>query len=424
MGSMSKKLLDKTLRIYLLFSVMVLLISAPLFYFLANQLFIDDADETLQLRKNEFVAYHLSGMKSTDVTLWNAFNRDDKIEENKAKVTRDSIFYQFHFDSLANENEPYRVLVSPFTIEKKPYVFIARINLIESDDMIKGIASLFVVILSTLLAGLYFITKYLSAHLWKPFYSTVEKVERFELDKNTQVDFALSDIEEFSRLNQSVSKLLERNTKSYNNQKEFIENASHELQTPLAIFRAKLDTLAQQLPFTDAIGQTLSDMNDSLTRLARINKNLLLLSKIENNQFAAGEEISAHEVLQKQIAFFSEQAEAMNIAIVANDITACTIRANPTLLEIAISNMLLNAVRHNKLNGRIEITLAQNKLSVANTGGISALDEKKIFQRFSLSGSNGGNGLGLAIVKKISDLHGWSVLYQYENNEHIFSLIF
>lgn len=419
-----KKLLDKTLQIYLLFSVIVLLISAPLFYFLANEIFIDDADETLWLRRNEFVAYHLPSLKSMDVPLWNAFNRDDKIEENKSKIIRDSIFYQFHFDSLASENEPYRVLISPLTIEKKPYLFIAHINLIESDDMIKGIALLFVLILSTLLTGLYFITKYLSAHLWKPFYSTVEKVERFELDKNTGVDFASSNIEEFSRLNQSVAKLLERNTKSYNNQKEFIENASHELQTPLATFQAKLDTLAQQLPFTDAIGKTLSDMNDSLTRLARINKNLLLLSKIDNNQFAAGEEISVREVLQKQITFFSEQAETMSITVDAKDLSTCTIKANPTLLEIAISNLLLNAVRHNQVNGSVEIKLGQNKLSVANTGGSPALDEKKIFQRFSLPGSNGGNGLGLAIVKKISDLHGWSIKYAHENKVHIFMLIF
>ena len=210
----------------------------------------------------------------------------------------------------------------------------------------------------------------------------------------------------------------------YRSLKEFTENASHELQTPLAIFQAKLDTLAQQLPFTEAIGKTLSDMNDSLTRLARINKNLLLLSKIENNQFVANEEISVSEVLQKQIVFFSEQAEAMNITIDASDINACTVKANATLLEITISNLLLNAVRHNQYNGRIEIKLDQHQLSVANTGGLHALDEKKLFQRFSLSGSNGGNGLGLAIIKKISDLHGWSIKYAYEKEMHKFLLIF
>ncbi len=421
---MSKKLLDKTLRVYLLFSVIVLFVSAPLFYFLANEIFIDEADETLQLRKNEFIANHLPSLKATDVSVWNAFNRDDKLEANKAKIMHDSIFYQFHFDSLANENEPYRVLHSPVRIEKMPYVFVARINLVESADMITGIALLFVIILSTLLTGLYFITKYLSARLWKPFYSTLENVEHFELGKNTRVEFVVTDIEEFSRLNQSVGKLLERNMNSYNHQNEFIENASHELQTPLAIFQAKLDTLAQQMPFTDAIGRTLSDMNDSLTRLSRINKNLLLLSKMENNQFAGGEEIAVNEVLKKQITFFSEQAENMNIVVDLQNLGSCTIKGNLILFEIAISNLLLNAVRHNKVNGRIAIRLEQNELAVSNTGVPFVLERNKLFQRFSLPGSNGGNGLGLAIVKKISDLHGWQISYKHENSEHIFLLTF
>jgi signal transduction histidine kinase len=422
MGSMKKKLLHKTLRVYILFSLIVLLISAPLFYFLSDKLFIDDADEALILRKKEFATYHLPSLRIADISTWNKFNRDIKIEVPGLKIQRDTIFFHFYLDTLANnENEPYRVLLSPIRVEQKPFVFMARINLVESEDMIKSIALLFCLILAALLIGLYFITRF-SSRLWKPFYSTLETVEQFELDKGDDLQFEENDIEEFTRLNQSVEKLLKRNVAAYKNQKEFIENAAHELQTPLAVFQAKLDSLAQQLPFTDTLSSTLSDLNDAAARLNRINKNLLLLSKIENKQYEGLEEISVSDTLKKQTVFLAEQAEQKGVPVYVQLIDPCVIRANLALLEIAISNLLLNALRHNRPNGQILVSLRKNGIIISNSGADTPIDSEKLFQRFSTSGT--GSGLGLAIVKKISDLHGWVLDYKYEGGMHIFQLIF
>lgn len=419
---MSKKLLNKTLRAYTLFSVIVLLISAPLFYFLADKLFIDDADETLLLRKKEFLTNNLPNLVVTDVPVWNKFNRDFKIEESTIKS--DSLFYRFYLDSLANENEPYRVLLSPVLIENRSYTLMARVNLVESEDMIKSIGVLFCIILSTLLIGLYFITRTLSSKLWKPFYSTLEQVEQFELDKNTNLKFTTSDTEEFVRLNQSVGRLLERNVLIYKSQKEFIENAAHELKTPLAFFQAELDALVQQLPFTKELGERLTNLNDSAARLNRISKNLLLLSKIENNQFAAIEQVSVSDVIAKQIVFLTEQAKEKGVSVKVKQIESLTVKANATLLEIAISNLLLNALRHNQPHGEILISLQGNKLTISNFGQEGTLNKEKIFQRFSSPGENGGNGLGLAIVKKISDLHRWQLNYTFKDKMHIFHIAF
>lgn len=421
---MSKKLLTKTLRVYLFFSVIVLFISAPLFYLLADKLFIDDADETLLLRKKEFAVYHQPFLKVNDIWVWSKFNRDVKIEANLFKIKRDSIFYSSYLDTLANENEPYRVLLSPVSIEGKPFVLAAQINLVESEDMIRGIAVLFVLILIILLAGLYFITRMLSKRLWEPFYFTLGQVESFELDKNTKTQFIPTDVEEFSRLNQSVSKLFEKNSRVYKSQKEFIENASHELQTPLALFRAKLDALAQQLPFTEEIGKTLSVLNDAVTRLTRINKNLLLLSKIENDHYSDTDQFSINGLLEKQVAFLMEQADETDVAVrlIANE--PLPVQANAALLEIAISNLLLNALRHNRRGGNITIACEEQTLKIANTSNAAALDTTKLFQRFANTQSTGGNGLGLAIVKKVADMHGWRLEYKFDGEMHIFLIIF
>lgn len=421
---MSKKLLNKTLRVYVFFSVIVLFVSAPLFYFFTNKLFIDDADEALLLEKKEFVKYHQPFLKVNDILVWNKFNRDIKIEKSTVKLDRDTIFYSFYLDTLANENEPYRVLLSPVRIEGKPFVLTARINLVESDDMIRGIAILFVLILIILLVGLYYITRMLSKRLWKPFYSTLLQIESFELDKNTKAQFITTDVTEFNRLNQSVERLFAKNYKVYQSQKEFIENASHELQTPLALFRAKLDALAQQLPFTEEIGKTLSVLNDAVTRLIRINRNLLLLSKIDNDHYTHTEQLSVNDVLEKQVAFLIEQADENKVIVqwIVND--PVHVYANPTLLEIAISNLLLNALKHNHGGGKIAIVCEEQTLRIANTGSSTALDTTKLFQRFANSQSAGSNGLGLSIVKRIADLHAWKITYTYYEETHTFNLEF
>lgn len=421
---MSTKLLHKTLRVYLLFSLIVLITSAPAFYFFTEKLFIEDADETLFLHQKEFFANNLPSMYTEDIALWNRVSRDVKIEERFSSLKMDSVFYRFYLDTLANENEPYRVLLSPVTIAGMPYTFMARVNLIESEDLIISIAILFCVVLTLLLTGLYFITRKLSFKLWLPFYSTLEQVEQFELDKNVKPIFIESDTEEFTRLNQSISSLLEKNLSIYEEQKEFIENAAHELQTPLAIFQAKLDVLVQQVPFTSEMGETLGDLNQTVSRLNRINKNLLLLSKIDNNQYPEARQFSISDLLKRQTIFLEEQAKEKNVSVQLESDASISVFGNPTLIEITISNLLLNALRHNRENGKIVIGLSQNILVVGNTGNGNALEANKLFQRFSKIGSDGGTGLGLAIIKKICDLHHWSVSYKYEDDVHLFEIAF
>jgi len=421
---MTKKLLHKTSRAYLIFAVLILIIAAPLFYFLAEKLYIDDADEALILRKNEFLQFSVSQLKETDIPVWNKFNRDIKIKEAQP-LKKDTIFYSYYYDTLNAENEPYRELNLPVSIEGKPYTYSARINLVETEDLMKSIALLFFIIISLLLIGLLLINKRLSLNLWKPFYETLQQIEQFEIDKYNQPKHTDTNIEEFNRLNQSIEKLIERNTSIYHSQREFIENAAHELQTPLAVFQAKIDTLIQSAEFTEQQNQILSSLNDSVSRLTRLNKNLLLLSKIENDNYNEKQTISLNEAIEKHFDFFSEQAKAKNLTIKTELNETVSINSNPVLAEILISNLFLNAIRHNVANGQIIVTLSSNTLTFSNTGQPQPLVADKLFNRFSKSNpSEQGNGLGLAIVKKIADLNNWKIAYSFTNNLHSFSVVF
>ena len=421
---MTKKLLHKTSKVYLLFSVMLLIVSAPLFYYITERLYIEETDETLILHRNEFVKYSLPTLKTADIQNWNKYNRNIKIEPFK-NSGKDTIFYNSYYDALDAEIEPYRELNASILIEGNPYTYSARINLVEKEDLMKSIAILFLVIISLLLVGLFVITKRLSINLWKPFYETLNQIEKFEIDKSNHPKFTETNIEEFNRLNNSIEKLITKNTSIYHSQREFIENAAHELQTPLAVFQAKIDTLIQNADFTQEQYKMLSSLNDSVSRLNRLNKNLLLLSKMENDIYNEKQTINLKEAIEKHFDFFTEQAKAKNLIIKTEMNEAVAVKSNPVLAEILISNLFLNAIRHNVSDGQVLVTLSNHSLTFSNTGQSQTLVADKLFNRFSKSNpSEQGNGLGLAIIKKIADLNNWKISYSFANNFHSFSVAF
>lgn len=285
---------------------MLLIVSAPLFYYITERLYIEETDETLMLHKNEFEKYSLPTLKTADIQNWNKYNRNIKIEPFK-NSGKDTIFYNSYYDTLDAEIELYRELNSSILIEGNPYTYSARINLVEKEDLMKSIAILFLLIISLLLLGLFVITKRLSINLWKPFYETLNQIEKFEIDKSNHPKFTETNIEEFNRLNNSIEKLISKNTSIYHSQREFIENAAHELQTPLAVFQAKIDTLIQNADFTKEQYKMLSSLNDSVSRLNRLNKNLLLLSKMENDIYNEKQTINLNEAIGKHFDFFQNR---------------------------------------------------------------------------------------------------------------------
>lgn len=403
---------------------MLLIVSAPLFYYITERLYIEETDETLILHKNEFVKYSLPTLKTADIQNWNKYNRNIKIEPFK-NSGKDTIFYNSYYDALDAEIEPYRELNASILIEGNPYTYSARINLVEKEDLMKSIAILFLVIISLLLIGLFVITKRLSINLWRPFYETLNQIEKFEIDKSNHPKFTETNIEEFNRLNNSIEKLITKNTSIYHSQREFIENAAHELQTPLAVFQAKIDTLIQNADFTQEQYKMLSSLNDSVSRLNRLNKNLLLLSKMENDIYNEKQTINLKEAIEKHFDFFTEQAKAKNLIIKTEMNEAIAVKSNPVLAEILISNLFLNAIRHNVSDGQVLVILSNHSLTFSNTGQSQTLVADKLFNRFSKSNpSEQGNGLGLAIIKKIADLNNWKISYSFANNFHSFSVTF
>ncbi len=288
-------------------------------------------------------------------------------------------------------------------------------------DILHGILIQFVLIVSIFGLAIVLMMSQISRKLWAPFDSTLASIESFSLEKGTLPEIPDSDISEFARLRTSLERLMSGSLKSYRIQKEFTENASHELQTPLAVSQSKLDLLLQQPGLTEGQAAIIQNLYQLNARLSRLSRNLLLLAKMDNRQFSMTK-VDICLVFNELQPFFQSLSAGLTLNTdFRTDSLAVT--ANRSLLESLLNNLIANAVRHNRAGGEITVVIGKDGVSVSNTSDDGALDENRIFERFSQTSSDGaGNGLGLAIAKSICDYHGWQLRYTYTRGLHTFTV--
>lgn len=275
-----------------------------------------------------------------------------------------------------------------------------------------------------LLGGFILMNKRISRKIWQPFYNSIDEIRRFDLHKQQSVQFEQTDIEEFSTLNKNLQALINSSITAYRQQKEFIDNASHELQTPLAIVQSKLEMLLQSQPLTSQQYQQIEETIRALGRISRINKNLLLLSKIENSQYSESEQVSLSGIIDSLLQQLNPFIDDRGVIIEKQVTAPVTLVCNPVLIEILLTNLLINAIRYSKPGSTIQLQLQPHSLLVQNPGP-AALQADQLFKRFaSANPEKPGTGLGLAIVKEICLRYGWQAAYDFERGNHRFLIRF
>lgn len=290
----------------------------------------------------------------------------------------------------------------------------------EGHHVMFGIIMQFTLISCVLAVSMILMVRFITKRLWIPFDDTLNRLERFSLEGGEIPEFAPNDVKEFTRLDTTLTRLMSNSLRAYRIQKEFTENASHELQTPLAVIQSQLDSLIQLGKLTEEQAQIVQNIYDSSRRLSRLNKSLLLLARIENRQYLQTEEIDIVQILTDILPQLDKLTGTITVhrQIPATPFRVC---ANQTLVESLVNNLIVNAVRHNTPEGEIFVSLQQNCLTVSNTSPEGELNAGLLFCRFSRTSEKiKGNGLGLAIVKAICDSHGWTIRYEYRESLHHF----
>lgn len=425
-----KPLLSKTTKPFLIYVLIVLMVSIPVYYLVVDTIWQNELDEHNQIIV-EKTAYEFNRLKLSDaeleksLELWNHIQPETSVEEISVNRIQGDKMYttEKHLPFISDQKkERYRCLEKVIYIHNKPYLFTIQTNIEESHETIAVIAMITTFFFVMIVVGLLYLNRKLSKSIWKPFRDTLNHLKTFNLNSQNKIDFPSSDTTEFEELNQSLRKLIERNISAYKTQKEFTENASHELQTPLAIIKNKLDLLLQDQDLTERQYRIAEDINKALTRSSRINKNLLLLAKIDNNQFDNSEVISFDRLLHQSIDMLQEHFEQKNISVQEQIISALQVHGNSSLTEIMINNLIINAIRHTSPGGSISIQLTDSVFEVANSGR-EELNSGLLFKRFSkLSADSNGSGLGLSIIQEICKFQHWTVDYRFEDGHHIFSV--
>ena len=303
-------------------------------------------------------------------------------------------------------------------------------------DIMAGMMIQYLLIFCVITIAMFITMRFFTKKLLLPFDDTLRKTEDFNLAQSDVPLFVDTDIEEFNRLNQSLERLMSKDKETYRIQKEFTENASHELQTPLAIIRSKLDLLMQE-ELGEKEMKLVSDLYQLTMRMGHLNRNLLLLAKIENAQYTTLQEVDVKEMLAESLPLYEALQNGTTLKLMDND-QHFKVQANPVLLECLLKNLIVNAIRHSPSKGEIQLILGDHQLVVSNDSidgkNGKPLDSKTLFQRFrsgdnQQSGSNAtspeaprqkGNGLGLAIVKAICDFHHWTIEYHFKDGKHQF----
>lgn len=417
------KLLNRSIRSYLFYSIAILIISLPIFYFAIKGLVDRDVDNSLKAQRTEIIA-QIHRMADRDpFEFLDIFGPDIMFNRINIYRAHDSLYTVRKLNPVTHEPISYRILESNVLIGGAPYKIVLQNSLVSTEDLIKGILLVILLLLIFIVGGLLIINRVISGRLWKPFYKTLQSLREFRVDSSGELSLPPTDIEEFSDLNKAASALTATNRKVFESQKEFTENASHEMQTPLAVLQSKLELLMQTNPLSEQQASLISDMNDASQRMHRLNKSLLLLTRIDNSQFTGKESVEAVQVIMKLVKQYQPAASQKNIRIETSVDETLRLTTNATLFEILISNLLSNAIRHNVFNGRVNISLKDKTLTVQNTGKPAPLDVSKIFTRFQKDSTDVNSiGLGLEIVRKICDFNGFAIRYDFSAQLHNFTV--
>ncbi len=418
------KLLNKTASSYLMGSLVILIISLPVFYFGINYFLLRSVDKSLTDHLNE-IRQNLSPIhSSSELEAWRQMDKDIQIKSESRNFT-DSLYTIREKEKDEDGVQPVRCIDGSIMINRQYYRVTIQLSLVPTNDLITTIFVLQSMLLLFFIAGILYINKRLSKTLWRPFYSGLETMREYELTHHAFSGFKKSGIEEFDEMNENIEQLLNKNHKIFLSQKEFTENAAHEMQTPLAIFQGQFENLMQTTPLSDEQAGLIDDMQINNQRLIKLNRSLLLLAKMENGEQEMKEVLNVTELAEKFIDSFRPILQKNQITVAVRHDGILRAYMNPSLLEILIANLVSNAERHNFHSGDIQIEMTSAMFTIRNTGSEKALEPEHMYERFSKMGNNPeGAGLGLSIIHQICKLNKLHLQYYFENNLHVFRIDF
>lgn len=381
-----------------------------------------ETDEELANDELEWIRY-LAATNANDPIFNFATQEFQLIPTNKPTQEKYKLKSISMYQETEDTHAPFRQLSQVISVHGKNYQLILRKSLIEKDDLMKNVIYVMLLAFGGLLLFVLLINWLISRSVWKPFYRSLEKVRQLQLNKMDVLSFERAATHEFSQLNEALNSMVARMHQDYINMKELTEDAAHEMQTPLAIAQSKLELLLQEEGLSEEQLKSIGQTSDELQRLSRLNHNLLLLARIENQQYPVTAQPDMQQVTEKYLQLFEELIREKQLTVDTELATTAPWPLHPALADILVSNLLGNAIKYNYEKGHIHIRLTATAFTISNTSHLPEIPAASLFQRFKKQQQqySNSNGLGLAIVKKIADSYHLHISYNYHNGYHTFT---
>ncbi len=414
------KLFTRYFRINLLATVLIFVLASVAFYSLLWYVSIRQVDEDLRIEQREIETYVSKYGRAPEPV-----NVKDQTISNEISPVHETLR---RFSTVRSPNhrerENFRQIQFTIPVNDRWLMFTVSKSLEATENMNRAIIFISLITIITILLVSLLINRWQLRRLWKPFYSTLSDVEKFRLGEKKAPEFEPSAIHEFNLLNSTLSQFIQEAEKEYSVLKEFTENASHELQTPLAIVRSNLDVLIQDEKLSESQSNSLQNAYVAIQKMAKLNQSLLLLNKIDNKQFSEVNSLDFKTLVEQKMADWQELWQGRNLHIAAI-LRSTPVAMNEQLAEILLNNLFSNAARHTAEGGVVNIHLANNIFEISNSASNGPLDQEKLFKRFSKGGqATDQHGLGLSIIKQISEVSGKQASYHFNAGKHIFSIRF
>lgn len=408
------KLIKRTYLATFLWLIPVLLIGSIFSFYVIKYIVYEESDEHLSYEMERLVEYH---SKYSDLPEYHKVV--DIIEDLRLDepVFKDTLILEVR----DNEMIPHRELYFSINHEGKDFTLVLRQLLPGNDDIIEGALLMMLGLLLLISLFLFLMVYLISGKLWFPFYETLGILSKYKITESVPV-FSKSNIDEFNFLNRTIEELLNKITYDFQRTKEFNENASHELQTHLAIIRLNAEKLLNTYQSNGKVAEHLQAIINAAANLSAAQKSLLMLSKIGNLEYNKNTNLNLSEAIENSLALFQEAIEIRSIKV-NKLIKNCNLYIDAGLAEIMVNNLLKNAVKHNTQDGYISINLSNKYLMIENSGLAFQDNPKALFERFR-TGKKGNLGLGLAIVKQICEVYNYKISYDVDGNVHKIQISF
>jgi signal transduction histidine kinase len=414
------KLFTRYFRINLVATLLIFLLASIAFYFLLWYVMIAQVDEDLKIEQREIESYVAKYQRPPEpITV-----KDQRVSYEPTASHEKSHTFRTIKSTDSRETEDFRELRFTLPVGSQWLAFRVSKSLEGMQNMNRSIISISLLTIILILVVSLLINRWLIRRLWQPFYHTLTGIKKYRLGEQKNPELPGTQIDEFNLLNQTLGQFISSAEKEYNLLREFTENASHELQTPLAVVRSKLDTLIQDEHLSEAQSHAAQAAYEAIQKMARLNQSLLLLSKIENRQFSETQTVDFKKAVGDKMSDWQELWQAKRLRVNA-ELEPVSVVMNPQLVDILLNNLFSNTSRHTPETGSIRIQLAGRQFIMSNTSSVGPLDPDKLFLRFSKGGQvTDQYGLGLSIVRQIAEVSGFRVTYHFARDLHIFTISF